>query len=387
MTKAIHNDKKSLPEIVSFIRQKDYRGIKWLGKGSFGLTALLEDETINEKFVCKKYSPLPGINKDKYYTNFLNEIKLLYKLNHKNIVRVFSYHMYEKNCTGFVLMEFIDGIDIENFLIEHPEMINDIFEQTIEGFSYLESKKILHRDIRSSNILVDKGGFVKIIDFGFGKQAFTATDFDRSFSSLNWWCELPSDFQDNIYNFKTELYFVGKLFEKIIKDYDINGFIYKGILVKICEHNPNNRISSFEEVKRSIQNNEVLDALFTYDEINVYQSFASSLSKVIISVYDDVKYITDIELIQKKLSDLYKSVMLEYYIPDNTSIIDCFIGGRYRYLVKAQFETSILKNFCKFLKSCTKDKKNIVLSNLHSRFASIQITVEEELISEDEIPF
>ena len=106
-----------------------------------------------------------------------------------------------------------------------------------------------------------------------------------------------------------------------------------------------------------------------------------------ISVYDDVKYITDIELIQKKLSDLYKSVMLEYYIPDNTSIIDCFIGGRYRYLVKAQFETSILKNFCKFLKSCTKDKKNIVLSNLHSRFASIQITVEEELISEDEIPF
>ena len=54
MTKAIHNDKKSLPEIVSFIRQKDYRGIKWLGKGSFGLTALLEDETINEKFVCKK---------------------------------------------------------------------------------------------------------------------------------------------------------------------------------------------------------------------------------------------------------------------------------------------------------------------------------------------
>lgn len=155
----------------------------------------------------------------------------------------------------------------------------------------------------------------------------------------------------------------------------------------MCEHNPNNRISSFEEVKRSIQNNEVLDDLFTYDEINVYQSFASSLSKVIISVYDDVKYITDIELIQKKLSDLYKSVMLEYYIPNNTSIIDCFLGGRYRYLVKAQFETSILKNFCKFLKSCTKDKKNIVLSNLHSRFASIQITVEEDLISEDEIPF
>ena len=58
-------DINSIPEIISFIRKKDYKGIKKLGSGSFGVTVLLEDETINEKFVCKKYLPQNGIDKEK----------------------------------------------------------------------------------------------------------------------------------------------------------------------------------------------------------------------------------------------------------------------------------------------------------------------------------
>lgn len=137
----LKNVEDTLPEVIEFIRKKNYKGIKWLGKGSFGLTALIEDETINEKFVCKKYSPQYGIDREKYYTNFLNEIKLMYKLNHNNIVRVFNYYMYKEAYTGFVLMEYIDGVNIKQFLKDFPEMINSIFEQVIDGFSYLESKK------------------------------------------------------------------------------------------------------------------------------------------------------------------------------------------------------------------------------------------------------
>ena len=273
----LKNRNKSFPEVISFIKQKDYKNLKWLGEGSFGLTLLLEDETINEKFVCKKYSPLLGVDKEKYYKNFLNEIKLMYKINHNNIVRVFSYYMYEKYYTGYVLMEYIDGVSINKFLNEHPEFVDDIFEQVIEGFSYLESKKILHRDIRSSNILVDYMGYVKIIDFGFGKQTINSKDFDRSFSSLNWWCPLPDDFQHQIYDFKTEIYFIGKLFEKLINDNEITSFNYYQLLAKMCEVNPNKRISSFELIKRNIQKNDDLDDLFSPEEIDTYQTFVDNL--------------------------------------------------------------------------------------------------------------
>ncbi len=381
----LKNRNKSFPEVISFIKQKDYKNLKWLGEGSFGLTLLLEDETINEKFVCKKYSPLLGVDKEKYYKNFLNEIKLMYKINHNNIVRVFSYYMYEKYYTGYVLMEYIDGVSINKFLNEHPEFVDDIFEQVIEGFSYLESKKILHRDIRSSNILVDYMGYVKIIDFGFGKQTINSKDFDRSFSSLNWWCPLPDDFQHQIYDFKTEIYFIGKLFEKLINDNEITSFNYYQLLAKMCEVNPNKRISSFELIKRNIQKNDDLDDLFSPEEIDTYQTFVDNLDNTIIGVYKDIKYYDDIDIIQKNLSDLCMKVMLEMYVPQNTLILNCFFNGSYRYN-SYKIETSVLKNFMRFFKSCTKDKKNIVINNLHTRFDSIT-RLNDDLLTDEEVPF
>ena len=49
--------------------------MKELGRGSFGKTILIEYETINELFVCKKYQPQFGINKEKYYNSRLDSIE------------------------------------------------------------------------------------------------------------------------------------------------------------------------------------------------------------------------------------------------------------------------------------------------------------------------
>ena len=386
MTSELQEENKLLPEIVSFIKQKDYKAIKWLGNGAFGLTVLLEDETLNEKFVCKKYAPQEGIDKEKYYKNFVNEIKLMYKLHHNNVVRVFNYYMYEEKHLGYVLMEYINGVAINVFLSQHPEMINDIFEQVIEGFAYLEHKKILHRDIRQTNILIDNGGFAKIIDFGFGKQVVDINDFNRSFSDLNWWCPIPDDFKDKIYNFKTEIYFVGKLFEKIIRDNEISGFNYDILLSEMCKVNPYHRISSFDLIKRNIQSNELINELFDYNEVTIYRNFSSSISNLIVGIYEGTKYCNDIEIIQKGLSDLYKNVMLERYLPNNTSILEIFFDGSYRYSKVNCLETSTLKDFLCFLRSCSKDKKNIVLNNLHSKFDSIE-RLEVGFIPDADIPF
>ena len=185
-------------KIIEFIRTKDYKFIKNIGQGGTGKTVLLKDEIIDETFVCKKYSPYYEEHKDLFFKNFVDEIKILHNIYHKNIVRVFNYYLYPEKTTGYILMEFIDGDDIKNFAFNNPHLINDLFQQTIGGFNYLEQNKILHRDIRPENILVSDEGVVKIIDFGFGKRINYTEDFDKSIT-LNWRFFPPDDFNNKFY--------------------------------------------------------------------------------------------------------------------------------------------------------------------------------------------
>ena len=202
-------------KIIQFLRTRDYRFIKELGQGACGKTVLLHDDLINERFVCKKYVPLAEADRQTLCSNFVREIKLLHQVAHRNVVRVFNYYLYPRELAGFILMEFVEGADIEEYLAEFPEKINELFLQVVNGFSYLEGNNILHRDIRPQNILVRNDGIVKIIDLGFGKLIENSRDFDKSIS-LNWWCEPPKEFGDGVYDFSTEVYFVWNLFSQII---------------------------------------------------------------------------------------------------------------------------------------------------------------------------
>ena len=82
-------------DIIPFVKQKDYIMVNNnLGGGSFGKTVLLQDPFIDELFVAKKYEPVYGEIKELFFKNFLDEIKILYKLNHRNIVRIYNYYAY-----------------------------------------------------------------------------------------------------------------------------------------------------------------------------------------------------------------------------------------------------------------------------------------------------
>src|SRR5690606_22854966 len=145
-------------------------------------------------------------DKETYFKYFIDEIKLLHKVYHKNIVRVFNYYLYPEQVTGYILMEFIKGYKIDEYVSVNPDKLNNLFVQTIEGFAYLEENNILHRDIRPDNILVTNDGVTKIIAFGFGKTV----DCDNSDNSisLNWRYAKPDEFAQKIYDTKTEIYFV-----------------------------------------------------------------------------------------------------------------------------------------------------------------------------------
>jgi len=374
--------------LIEFLRKKDYTFIDELGQGACGKTVLLNDDIINQKFVCKKYSPQIDEMKVDLFNRFIDEIKILHLLYHQNVVRIFNYYIYPDAYAGFILMEYVAGEDIEQYLTKHPENINEIFFQAISGFKYLEDNKILHRDIRIPNLLVRSDGNLKIIDFGFGKKKLYSLDNDNSIS-LNWWCELPSEFNDKIYDFKTEVYFVGKLFEKIIVENNIEYFQYNHILHKMCAKTPDKRLGTFGAIEREISNNRFLEIEFNDDEIFNYRNFSSFLHQIIVKTESSVKYYNDNEKVQKNINDLYHSVMLEEFLPDNSKLIDCFINGAYTFRPNKYLEVSLIKSFLLLLRASPQAKKNIIFNNLYSKLDSIPrfSGKDEEQPFSDDIPF
>lgn len=371
-------------EIIAFIRKKDYRFIKNIGQGGTGKTVLLKDETIDEFFVCKKYSPLYDSVKEKYFKNFVDEIKILYSLNFLNVVRVFNYYLYPELFTGYILMEYVKGSNIYDYIKNNPDRLNDIFIQTIEGFRHLEDNKILHRDIRPDNIMVSENGIVKIIDFGFGKNIEFADNFDKSIS-LNWRYSIPNEFSTKTYDFRTELYFVGKLFEELIKENQLENFAYSKTLGDMIDINYETRIQSFFEISRVILSDSTEDSVdFSYDEKQTYRNFAFRLENIFSKISQDAEYNSNIDSIVMELDSIYRNSILEDIVQNPSQIGTVFVKGEFFYNKKVEIYVDVFKAFLKILKSSSIDKKKIIINNLWQRLDKIN-RYPKKIV--DDLPF
>jgi serine/threonine-protein kinase len=279
-------------------------------------------------------------------------------------------------------MEFVDGAHVDAFISTHPEKINDVFIQTVDGFCHLEEAGILHRDIRPGNIMVTKDGLVKIIDLGFGKQIIESKDFDKSIT-LNWWCQTPEEFTSGRYDFGTEVYFIGKLFEKIIRENEISHFTYNDVLRRMCTHDPAARDRGFSSIVQAVRNEKFREIEFSENEQMAYRRFADAICRHITKIEHGTRYFDDAKTITRQLGDLYQKFMLEQNVPDCIGIMRCFIDGTYYYR-KAGFPVPVVRQFLELLRSCSNERLRVLLGNLHTRFDEIPRYTKEAV---DDIPF
>jgi eukaryotic-like serine/threonine-protein kinase len=379
-------DKHSTPQndVIQFLRKRDYILVEELGQGSCGKTVLLKNPQIDELLVCKKYVPYSESLRQELFTGFIREIKLLHKINHPNIVRVSNYYLYPDKFTGFILMEYVKGTHVDDYLNQQPERTNEVFQSAVAGFAYLECTGILHRDIRPANIMVREDGTLKIIDLGFGKQVNESKDFEKSIS-LNWWCPPPDEFGQSRYDFSTEVYFVGKLFESIIQSHDIGNFQYPDIIRRMCQKDPLARLSSFTEIQKEIGNNQFIEAPFADAERDAYREFADSLCKQISKLETGARYISDIGRIITNLDDACRNFILEHEVPDAAIVLRCFLTGTYYYKKKGLWVAPVTR-FLRLLKACSKDKNRLLLANLQTRFDALPHYIKHELTADD-VPF
>ena len=366
-----------------------------LGNGSFGQTVLLKDPFIDELFVAKKYAPEDTYIKKEFYQNFLDEIKILYKTNHPNIVRVYNYYAFENLYTGYILMEYIDGITIDEYFgdkfLDYAVKISpdQVFRQLISAFCYLERIGILHRDIREHNIMIQSDGTVKLIDFGIGKfYKNTSSDYDSLVSKIDRQNVdiLPNEFKQGVYTSLTDMFYLGELINRLVRqveeDYLFNGFSYHKIIDKMMQSNPSKRYKSFAEIQETLDKRDFINLKISEEDKVIYTYFTDQLFKAINYFADKFEFNRQINDVLERLEKVIKNNVFETYIQNNTDVIDIFIRNGYNYNKGDIFTCRAVSQFYEWLKNSTSQSQELILSNIQTKLSSIKIEY-----SDNDIPF
>ena len=148
-----------------------YRILEKLGEGGMGVVYKAEDTTLKRE-VAIKLLPHEIATKAEDRGRFKIEAQAAAALNHPNIATIYAIEEVEDKM--FIVMEYIDGQDLKRKIDAGPMNLKealDIATQVAEGLQAAHEKNIVHRDIKSSNIMMTKKARVKIMDFGLAKLA------------------------------------------------------------------------------------------------------------------------------------------------------------------------------------------------------------------------
>ena len=141
-----------------------------IGKGAYATVRSAKNKQSSSKVAIKIYDKFKLLTPNRK-KNAEREIKILTRLNHPNIVKL--YKTVENNKSLNLIMEYVNGCSLMAYLKQKPNKrleeseARSIFRQIIEALDYCHSLGISHRDIKLENILIDPQHCIKLIDFGF----------------------------------------------------------------------------------------------------------------------------------------------------------------------------------------------------------------------------
>lgn len=187
----------------TLLREK-YQIKKVLGQGGFGITYLAYDQTLQQNVAIKEYFPVKIVRRlgntlregqgeyelsatamvypqngqeEKYLNgmkNFLEEAQVLFgKFDVEGLAAVKDY--FEENGTAYIVMEYLSGPTLQEYEKEHKGKISEkqaeiLLEPVINALAYIHSIGIVHCDISPDNLIFNKEGHLKLIDFGAAKN-------------------------------------------------------------------------------------------------------------------------------------------------------------------------------------------------------------------------
>jgi len=148
-----------------------YQILSAMGRGGMGVVYKAHDRVLDEPVALKVLRP--EIAEDPEMTRrFQSEIKLARKVTHRNVCRIHEYG--QDGALAYISMELISGTDLKEVVrVQGGLMADGAFEVALEigaGLQAIHDVGIIHRDLKTQNILIDSRGLVRLLDFGIAKE-------------------------------------------------------------------------------------------------------------------------------------------------------------------------------------------------------------------------
>ena len=297
----------------------DFKYIETIDKGAFGTVIHVIEISSNKDMAIKI------INKSTSHTSLIKKVKeeisILKKLNHENIVKFFGF--FETNNQLLIKMEYIKYGTLSKWMKNHKKISEEdasiILHRIFSAVVYLHGKQICHRDIKPENIMLSKENdlnSIKIIDFGLSAQNFDKlmnNDYCGTYIYM-----APEQIEKKLYFISVDIWSIGILmfmllnngkhpfyvkginrndFNKKIRNCKINFYnkispMAKHLILKLLEPNPSWRYNASQAIKHPwITRNKYDEVPLTFNEI-LHKSNMKKVGRNLFGVVLLLNYLT-----------------------------------------------------------------------------------------------
>ena len=177
--------------------QESFRQISWqrgnqIGAGVFGKVYQAMNLTTGELLAVKTLKLSEDrISLEKDLVNIKRELYILRYMDHPNIIKYFQTDFVEESGSIDILMEYIPSGSLNTLIVKYREfseaVIRNYTKQLLTGLEYLHGQGIVHRDLKSANILISEDGVLKLSDFGCSRKFDTENSWSESFKGSPYW--------------------------------------------------------------------------------------------------------------------------------------------------------------------------------------------------------
>ncbi len=308
-----------------------YQIIEELGRGGMGVVYKAKDTEL-DRIVALKFLPHHiSVNEDDI-NRFKLEARAAAALNHPNITSIYSIERSKEpgnEFNVFLVMEYIDGIELKEKIkqneISFDEAIN-ISIKICEGLDAAHKKGIVHRDIKSSNIMVTGEGNVKIMDFGLAKLGHgeNLTRLGTTLGTISYMS--PEQTLGENVDHQTDIWSLGVvMYELFTGNLPFKGDYDQAVVYSIMNEIPREISFYNKEIPEPVQS--IISKALEKDKNLRYQSAAELLN--------------DLRLLKESNETVHKSVSKQYSFVDQRIKLKAPASSKFRYYKLALILTII----------------------------------------------
>lgn len=208
---------------------------KVLGKGSQGVVYLGRDPRLDRRVAIKTIR-VSASNLQKQQVRLIREAKLVGRLQHPNIVPL--YEAGEDRGLLYLVFAYVSGVSLKDLIKDRGSLVVrqaiDLMIQILSGIQHAHEQGIVHRDLSPSNLLLDRSGLIRVMDFGISVIAGGDESIQKDVSGTPCYMS-PEHFSKDPVTFQSDIFSLGLIFYEMVLGHPaVQADNYVAVMYKIA---------------------------------------------------------------------------------------------------------------------------------------------------------